>query len=277
MTAINWTSLPEDRQDIRLVVCDMDGTLLDESGRVPDSFWPLLERMRAEGVVFVPASGRQRATLERLFPGELSASCIAENGNLVVHGGETVSTTTVPEAAAREVIGAVRANAAEFDLGLVLCGARQAYVERSDRAFLDEVEKYYAKYSVVDDLDAVSDDLLKLAVFDFHGAERAAREIFDAFGEEQQVVVSGEHWIDIMRNGVDKGRGVEALQRALGVAPAQTAAFGDYLNDREMLAKAGWSFAMANAHPVIREEARYLAPSNAEDGVGRVLRRLLAY
>lgn len=253
----------------------MDGTLLRNDGSVPDTFWPLLDRMHARDIAFVPASGRQRATLEKLFPGDLARSCIAENGNLVVHHNEVVSTTTVAREVAHAIIDTVRAHAQRYDLGLVLCGVAQAYVERSDRAFLDEADKYYARLSVVDDLRAVTDGILKLAVFDFNGAERTATEVFGGFAESQQVVVSGEHWIDIMSRGVDKGRGVVALQEALGVSPAHTAVFGDYLNDFEMLAKADWSFAMANAHPKILAEARYRAPSNEEDGVVTVLGRLL--
>ena len=78
-----------------------------------------------------------------------------------------------------------------------------------------------------------------------------------------------------MADGVDKGTAVEALQRGLGVTPAQTVAFGDFHNDLGMLARAEWSFAMANAHPDVLREARHLAPPNTEQGVLRVLEALL--
>jgi hydroxymethylpyrimidine pyrophosphatase-like HAD family hydrolase len=65
------------------------------------------------------------------------------------------------------------------------------------------------------------------------------------------------------------------LQKALGVTPAQTAAFGDYLNDLEMLQAADLSYAVANAHPDVARVARYTAPSNLEEGVITVLHRLL--
>ncbi|MFN8085781.1 MAG: HAD hydrolase family protein [Microbacterium sp.] len=91
-----------------------------------------------------------------------------------------------------------------------------------------------------------------------------------------QVVVSGRHWVDVMNTTVDKGVALRSLQRALGVTPAQTAAFGDYLNDLEMLRAADWSYAMADAHPDVAAVARHRAPSNAEAGVVSVLERLLA-
>ena len=46
MSAADWTSI-EVPQDIRLVVADMDGTLLDEHSEIPQGFWPMLARLRS--------------------------------------------------------------------------------------------------------------------------------------------------------------------------------------------------------------------------------------
>ncbi len=188
---------------------------------------------------------------------------------------EVVSTTTVSADITREVVDTVRVAAREHDLGLVVCGVRSAYVERNDPAFLAECEKYYARLEVVGDLHAVEDDVLKLAVYDFEDAERHVDAIFGEVARTHQVVLSGQHWIDIMAPGVHKGHGVRALQSRLGVTSAQTVVLGDYLNDLQMLGTADWSFAMANAHDDLIEQAAYLAPANTEDGVVRVLTRLL--
>ena len=52
----------------RLIALDMDGTLLDPRGRVPESFWPLYDDATAHGVTLTPASGRQLSTLRQMFP-----------------------------------------------------------------------------------------------------------------------------------------------------------------------------------------------------------------
>jgi len=276
MPARPWTTIAPGPHDVRLVVADMDGTLLDESGAVPAGFWGLLSLMGERGITFVPASGRQLATLQRVFErAPQGLSYIAENGTLVVHDDEVVSTTTVSADITREVVDTVRVAAREHDLGLVVCGVRSAYVERNDPAFLAECEKYYARLEVVEDLHAVEDDVLKLAVYDFEDAERHVDAIFGEVARTHQVVLSGQHWIDIMAPGVHKGHGVRALQSRLGVTSAQTVVLGDYLNDLQMLDTATWSFAMANAHPDLIESAAYLAPHHAEDGVVRVLTHLL--
>jgi hydroxymethylpyrimidine pyrophosphatase-like HAD family hydrolase len=88
-------------------------------------------------------------------------------------------------------------------------------------------------------------------------------------------VVSGEHWVDVMNPATNKGAGIRSIQRALGITPAQTMVFGDFLNDLEMMDAADYSFAMHNAHPVLRERARYVAPPNTENGVVRTISSVL--
>ena len=80
----------------------MDGTLLDGDGQVPDAFWPLLETARSRGVTLAPASGRQLATLQQMFPD--CGDFIAENGAVVARGGEVVSTTALPEEPVRRLL-----------------------------------------------------------------------------------------------------------------------------------------------------------------------------
>ena len=53
--------------DIRLIACDMDGTLLDNADRIHDDFWPLIEALHARGILFCPASGRQYESLLSRF------------------------------------------------------------------------------------------------------------------------------------------------------------------------------------------------------------------
>ena len=86
MTANDWTAICDKPHDIRLIVADMDGTLLDGDSNIPDDFWPLLDELHAKGVEFVPASGRQLATLRSMFADRVDGamSYIAENGNVVV-------------------------------------------------------------------------------------------------------------------------------------------------------------------------------------------------
>ncbi|MFJ4466361.1 Cof-type HAD-IIB family hydrolase [Streptomyces sp. NPDC089424] len=268
---------PPGTADIRLVVTDMDGTLLDDDKRVPAGLWEVLERLKERGVLFSPASGRQYATLAREFaPAAEGMVFIAENGTYVVRDGVELSSDTLAPAVVTDVVQEVRRLAADgVDVGAVVCGKRSAYVERADAPFLAEVGKYYVEHRVVDDVSAVDDDVLKVALHDFGPVERVTAPALARFGATHQVVVSGAHWVDLMNRTANKGAAVRRLQRELGITPAQTVVFGDYLNDLEMLDTAEWSYAMANAHPQVVRRARHLAPANTDNGVLRTLTRLL--
>ncbi|MEE1296950.1 MAG: Cof-type HAD-IIB family hydrolase [Bifidobacterium sp.] len=264
--------------DIRLIAADMDGTLLDADSQLPAGFWPLLDRLQQHGVTFVPASGRQLATLQSMFGrAQRPLSFIAENGNVVTCDGQVIETHGVDSAIARRTMDMV--DEISEDIGLVVCGLQSAYIQRTDDAFVAECAKYYRKLKEVGDLRetlAYADEtILKLAIFDFGDVESFAARELGYIAAPYEYVVSGKHWVDIMDASVNKGTGLRALQRRLGVTPAQTAAFGDYLNDTPMFADADYSFAVANAHPDVKAAARYLAPANTEEGVIRTIDHLL--
>lgn len=262
--------------DIRLIAADMDGTLLLPDGSLPAAFWPLLDRLRERGIAFAPASGRQFATLRQMFGGA-DLDYIAENGTYVMRGTHEVSDDALAPEFVASLVARLRALAADGTVraSFVVCGKRSAYIEDTGAAFVAEVEKYYKALQVVGDVLDVDDRVLKLAVYDFDGGEQHTAPALADVAESHQVVVSGEHWIDVMNRGVNKGVALRNLQRMLGIGPAQTAVFGDFFNDVEMLQAADWSYAMANAHPEVAAVARYRAPSNAEQGVITTIEALL--
>lgn len=270
-------ALPQDL-DIRLVVSDMDGSLLDEQGRVPDAFWPVLEQLERRGITFCPASGRQYANLRELFRQHgRDLVCIAENGAYVGQGDVALSADPLPGHEVPGIVGRVRdLAAAGRDVGMVLCGRRAGYVERGDGPFSEHAARHYAWLEQVDDLTAVDDEVLKIAVFDFGPVEEATAPAFADLEPRLRVLVSGQHWLDVMNPDADKGHALRRLQERLGVTAEQTMAFGDYLNDAGLLDAAHWSFAMDNAHPEVRARARHVVPSNARHGVVRTLQALLA-
>ncbi len=263
--------------DIRLIACDMDGTLLDDDDAIHDDFWPLIDALHERGIVFCPASGRQYYNLlERFEPIADEVVFIAENGTFVVREGRELSSDILDRQVARELIGVARAlNANGADVGAVLCGKASAYIERTDAPFLAEVDKYYHRLQIVEDLDAVDDDILKVAIYDFVSSEDISAPAYARYLDTHQVVVSGQHWLDVMDSHANKGSGIRHIQEALGITRDQTMVFGDFLNDLEMMDEATYSFAMANAHPELAARARFRAPGNADNGVVRTIKSVL--
>ena len=265
------SALP-DPVDLRLVVTDMDGSLLDGEGRLPPRFDAVLARMRERGVVLVPASGRQLDNLRATF-----GAAIAENGTVVVQGAAEIHCETVTRAQAAAAVRTTRALGEQgLDVGVVVATRNRAYVDRIDERFVRQCALYYTALDPVRDLlDLPLGNVIKIAVYTFGDAESECRGPLAAAVPEVQAVVSGAHWVDMMARSASKGRALVAVQERLGVAPAQTAVFGDYLNDAELYDHADLSFAMANAHPGIVSRARYIAPANTEDGVLRTIEALL--
>lgn len=273
----DWKTL-DTLDDIKLIVADMDGTLLDADSRIPLGFAPMLDRITQLGIRFVPASGRQYQTLGKMFAdAPQPLPIIAENGNVVALDGQIIETHGVSDDIVDETIAMTERT--DDDLGLVVCALGGAYVSRDDDAFIAEASKYYTKLTVVPHLRDVlrykDEKILKLAIFDFGDAQEMARRELGFVTDPYIALASSPHWVDIMDKHVDKGEGVKALQRALGVTCAQTMVFGDYPNDIGMLREADYSFAMANAHPDVKKVAHYLAPANTEEGVIRVVDRLV--
>ena len=289
---------------IRLVAVDMDGTLLDDEKNFPPGLDELLDHLEQRGVVFVPASGRQVWTLIDMFPERPGLTFIGENGAIVMRDGREISSAPLDLATVRESVSLIRqyalprpgATAARedagegslrenFDGGLVVCGKNCAYVERTDEAFLAAVAPYYTRTQCVDDLVKVIDDIeqgrideaiIKLAVYSAGDVTALADQTLGRFARSHQFAISAANWADLQDRGVDKGRALRALQEYLGVTPGQTAVFGDAGNDLSMIAQAEFSFAMENASADVRAAARFLAPSNNEAGVVKVLQVLLA-
>lgn len=263
--------------DIRLIACDMDGTLLDDENAIHDDFWPLIDQLHARGILFCPASGRQYySLLQRFKPIADELIFIAENGTFVVQKGVELSSDCLTASATHELIREARAlKAREKDVRAVLCGKRSAYVESGDIAFFEEIVKYNYRLAQVDDLMTVEDDILKLAVFTVRSSETVIYPAFRRFYATHQVVVSGEHWLDVMAPQANKGAGIRHIQKKLGISRDQTMVFGDFLNDLEMMDEASYSFAMANAHPQLKARARFLSPGNTDNGVVRTIKSVL--
>lgn len=260
---------------IQLIAADLDGTLLDSNRQLSPHLAPLLLRLNELGIRFTPASGRQYYNLIQLFPAlEHELTFIAENGAMVVDRGQTVFVDQIlppdlvqPLALARSTPGA----------HVVFAGEQSAYYEDDDPVFLENASLYYARLQRVPDLmeAAKHDRICKIAVFEHQNAENGCYRLLAPCKQRFQVVLSGADWVDLMNPGVNKGSAMRALQHKMGITPDECMAFGDYLNDLELLKSVTHSFAMANAHPALREISRYTAPSNDEHGVVRAIHDFL--
>lgn len=260
---------------VKLIASDMDGTLLNGKGELDPAFFCLFNRLESCGIRFAAASGRQYDGLRRTFaPVADRMLFIAENGAYAASGSEEWLVMDMD----RETVGRLIAMVRRIEgTCIVLAGRDSAYIEDKQPEFVREARRYYTRCKEVDDLlDVKGDKLLKIAVYDFNGAQENSYPRLKCLAGRFQVAVSGKRWMDISRKGADKGAALELIQRKLGISPEETMVFGDQMNDAEMMRQARFSYAVANAVPEIRAMAAFTAPSNEENGVMQVLRRVLS-
>ncbi len=259
---------------IKFIASDMDGTLLNEQGRLDAEFFPIYQQLQQQSILFAAASGRQYYSLLETFAAiKDDMLFIAENGTLVMHQGKELYSCTIDKTAIHAILIQARAIDGAFT---VLCGKNSAYIETQDPQALAEISKYYHRCQYVEDLLQVEDEFIKVAICYFSGTEQYVYPtIYSHFGDRQQVVVSAKIWLDVMHAEASKGAAIKHLQQSLGFSYEQSMAFGDYFNDVEMLQACYHSYAVDNAHPQVKQHARFQTLSNQQSGVLVILRSLL--
>ena len=264
---------PMDLTDVKLVVTDMDGTLLNARHEVSDRFFVLQRELSRHGIRFAAASGRQYQSIAvKLTPILDEVFVIAENGGLLRHRGQELLSTPLASGIRDEVLGVLEGIPGTHT---VLCGKDRAYLLPPGPEFQAKLREYYADFEYLERLMGFPEEIMKIAVYHFESSETCIYPAVQPFEGRLKVKVSGAHWVDISDPLANKGHALGLLQQKLGISPASTLVFGDYNNDLEMLEQAKFSFAMANAHPNVLKAARHRTLSNEEEGVEHVLQQLL--
>lgn len=252
---------------VKLIAADMDGTLLDSNKKLSPYLFDLVKKLKEKQVKFAIASGRQYFNLLENFQDiKEDLVYISDNGSIVYDRGQSIY---VDEINKNEVIKALKDVRRGKGMYPILCGVESAYVENDNEIFLENARMYYAKLEMVEDLMDVleKDKICKLAVFDEVDAEKNAFKLLEKYNNNLMVCLSGHNWVDLMNLGVNKGKAIKIIQENYNISYDETMAFGDYLNDYEMMQSCKYSYAMENAHPKLKEVCNYIAKSNDEDGV----------
>lgn len=263
-----------DLPDIRLVASDMDGTLLNSKAELPPDFFDIFERMRRNKIAFVAASGRQIHNMKIKFKGiDDEIFFAAENGAYVTKANKELLSLELSKDDVRQFLEIARKIDGTY---IVLSGKKFAYIENPDPVFLARLSSYSGYLKPVKDISQVDDDIFyKFTICDLINPATNAFPHFENLCGDFQVKISGLKWMDITHKLADKGYALKLIQDALGISIDQTAAFGDYLNDIELLKRAKYSYAMANALDEIKKLARFQTYSYNEGGVTKALSQIL--
>ena len=262
-----------DLSKIKMVVSDMDGTLLNSKHEVSHRFFSLFEELKRRGILFVAASGRQyNSMVDKLHPIKDDIIIIAENGGYVMQNEKELLSTPLDGDILAQLLPIVeKINGAHP----VLCGKTNAYLKNNCPEFVDKLREYYTEYVMLDDLTRFDGEILKIAIYHFKSSEKYIYPSVQYLKDILKVKVSGKNWLDLSHQNAHKGFALQKIQEEHNISPMETLVFGDYNNDLEMLALSYHSFAMANAHPNVLKAARYSTLSNDDFGVELILEKLL--
>lgn len=249
----------------------MDGTLLDENGKVPEEFFDILEQLNDKGIKFAVASGRSYKMLYRNFsPMPDDIIYISDNGTYVVDKDEMIYKNVLN----RDDVLRITELCENIDnVQAILCGINVAYTKAYSEEFVREFEKYYVDNIVLDDFNNLNGDVLKIGIYDQKGSANNSYPLMNkTFGDKLKVVISGHNWTDVMNTEANKGEALSMIQKRFDISPDETMVFGDFYNDIEMLKLAKYSFVMENANDDMKQYGNFIAKSNAEHGVIRAIK-----
>lgn len=263
-----------DLSQIKMVVSDMDGTLLNSNHEVSNRFFELFEELKKRNILFVAASGRQyNSMVQKLEAIRDDIVIVSENGAFVKYQNEELLTTPLPN---KQVINILDIVQKTTGMHAALCSKHNAYVGGESKDFIAMLSQYYANFNIIDLSSTIPDEILKVAIYHFESSEKYIYPALKHMENELKVKISGPNWVDVSSINAHKGYAIEKLMTIHNILPHELLIFGDYNNDIEMLALADYSFAMKNAHPNVLKVANYETLSNDDFGVEQVLEKLLS-
>lgn len=254
----------------QLVATDLDGTVIRSDRTISERTVAALARVEAAGAHLVLVTGRPPRWMHEVAEATGHRGlAICANGALVydLHTEEVVESHLIEAAVTAELIDRLRATVPDLAFAAEHLGGfvrERAYRTRDVRAPTGELEQLVAA--------PASKLLAQHPELDADTLLARARTVIGDLAEVTHATNSG--LLEISAAGVSKASALATLCAELGVDSAEVIAFGDMPNDLPLLAWAGTSYAVANAHPDVLAAVDHRTGSNDEDGVAQVLEAL---
>ena len=262
----------------KLVVSDLDGTLLNSKSEISARTLAAIERLHETGGFFTYATGRTEESA-RVFAERAGIKIpgIAFNGGKVVShiDGYVVYETFMDTKQTKDAYRILR----EYGKDVIIYLDSVRYIGD----YTAVIDKYLGRVRhslyILRDIEEIPDDsrqIKKLLVIDpKREDDLIIGSVKPIFGESLNFVMSDPEYFEFIPPGTSKGRALEVLADYLGVPRAETIAIGDHLNDVSMISSAGLGVAVANAVREAIDAAGFITASNDGDGVALAIERLL--
>lgn len=255
----------------KILSFDVDMTLLDDNtNSIPKSALEAIEKVR-ENHYIVLATGRDLSQpmnqfiLEAIKPDAF----VHINGMKVTVNGKDI----VDQKFGHQLAGEVLKFADEHQLGVMTLVDGIQYYSRKE--ILDELKSivvFNAEDILERDLKPMSGvDLEKIYAMGLVANDEEAKKLQSAFSQIKVTEVFHNIWYDVVVKGMSKSLGMEALLKYFNKDWSDVIAFGDSMNDYEIMDDAGFSIAMGNASPKVKEIANFITDDVDKDGIAKAI------
>ena len=264
------------KPDIRLLIADVDGTLVTQEKVLTPRAVDAVKRLRNAGIAFSITSGRPPLGMKMLIePLGLTEPIAAFNGGVFVHPNLSLMTQSfVPAHTAAKVIDMIDHHGlgcwVYTDRDWMVLDANAPHVAREQWTIKFPpmvVPEFKSHLDHVAKIVGVSDDRAAVA--------RCEADVQSECGSHVSAARSQPYYLDVTHPDANKGHVVAVLSQVLSVPPEQIATIGDMPNDVLMFVKSGMSIAMGNASREVQNEARFVTRSNEEEGFANAIERFI--
>lgn len=267
----------------RMVVTDLDGTLLNSQKQVSDGNAQAIMRLKDDETVFVMATGRSdvmtRAYTKQLKNADIVIGC---DGAVIrnVRTGEILYENHLSSETCHKTFKICEKYGLQY---YVFAKDELVSDDPKNERFLihqkfnQTVEKEeQIPMQVVDDLKEYVKDHIVYKIVVSHNDTHYLDKVAEVVKKETDAdaIRSGKRVLAVKARGVSKAEAVKKLAQKLDISMDEVIAFGDEVNDIEMLKLAGLGIAMENADDAVKQAADKIAGNNDQDGVGKELEQI---
>ena len=274
----------------KLVLLDMDGTMLNEDKKIPKENIEVIKALREMGIIVVLASGKPYDNLE-MYSNMCGAGpyVIGSNGAIIrdIEKNEDIFAKKVEKKYALKVLEKAKKYGfwIMVNIGGRLITEEEKYgltnANRSEISVVSDIKEYLETSKKDEPIlkitylheDKEKLELLREELSDIE--EVSVKKVGKAtFAKLENETDNYPYYLDIMDLNITKAEAVETLRKKLNIDKSETIAIGDGLNDLEMLQSVGFAVAMGNAEPEVKAIAHMITASNDDVGVAKALTEL---
>ncbi len=258
--------------DIKLLLADVDGTLVTKDKVLTDRAVAAVQAMRARGIAFAITSGRPPRGMAMLIePLAIDTPVAGFNGGMWVNPDlSQIEARTLPRDIAEQSIALLT----EAGLDAWVYSGEEWLVHDKDAPHVAR-EEWTVKFppKAVKDFGSALDNAVKIVGVsdDIPKMEITEKKVQDALGDHASAARSQPYYLDITHPEANKGFAIGYLAKRLGLQTDAIATIGDQPNDVLMFRKSGFSIAMGNASEAVQKQASRVTASSEDEGFAKAV------